>query len=229
MKRTKRDIIGGKVSDDIYKAARIIDNNTIRFHTNNVEHIQLHNTVIIRKFPNGDTQFDTGGWRTVTTKDRMNKYSDFSIWSDKGIWYIRHNPTSWEKRDEFPTYYYYDGIIIGGDGKIVSEELEPDMAKVKRIKRQIAEYVKLITKDNLPMPSQGDCYYCLFHQIGNNTNHLQSHLDEKYLHGSILCNAMREKGWNDTQISCQYAMKLVCNFRRAVRAYLIKHLKVNEG
>jgi hypothetical protein len=58
----------------------------------------------------------------------------------------------------------------------------------------------------------------------SNSDHLFSHLEESYLHGSILVNAMKEYGYNDMQISLHYQMELFDTFKRSVRKYLQKCL-----
>lgn len=50
--------------------------------------VRLHNTNVITFKPNGDVTLRTGGWRTVTTKDRINKYSGVSIYQKKGQWFV---------------------------------------------------------------------------------------------------------------------------------------------
>jgi hypothetical protein len=108
--------------------------------------------------------------------------------------------------------------------------MKADDKKVNAMKKRIAKYVNLITKDNLPVPSNGDCWLCLLrdkdgHTMGENDNsHLLSHLKEKYLHGSILVNAMREVGYKDQQIGFHYQMKLSDTFKRSLRKYLQKRL-----
>lgn len=52
--------------------------------------VKLHATDILTYYVNGDVMLDSGGWTTVTTKQRMNEFSDglFSIYSIKGVWYV---------------------------------------------------------------------------------------------------------------------------------------------
>ena len=73
---TARDLAKGKP----------IDNNTRLFYRGENIAVQLHATDIVIFYTNGDVMLDSGGWKTVTTKDRMNKYSPAQIWQEKGIW-----------------------------------------------------------------------------------------------------------------------------------------------
>jgi len=100
--------------------------------------------------------------------------------------------------------------------------------KFAKLKKQIDNYCKLITKDNLPVPENGDCWYCLmFDKEGKQKDHLLQHIKEKYLHGSILVNAMREMGYSDTRIDLYYYLKDANVFKRSVKKYLTKRLILN--
>jgi hypothetical protein len=50
--------------------------------------IQLHNTYVYSEFNNGDIRISTGGWRTHTTKNRIDQYSKLRIISNKGEWVV---------------------------------------------------------------------------------------------------------------------------------------------
>lgn len=163
---------------------------------------------------------NSGGWRTPTTKDRINSFCNARIYQKNHIWYMRDGSK------------FFDGIKINSEGYPIGEIKTVDLEKVRREKKQIAKFVALITKDNLPTPNNGDCWYCLMKTnegktLGdsfNDSSHLVEHLKEGYLHGSLLVNAMREKGYQDHQIGLHYSMKLADTFKRAVRQYLTKRL-----
>jgi len=67
-----------------------IANNTRSYYRNSGEYIavKLHNTEIIHAYADGRVQLFTDGWRTVTTKERINRYTGLGIYSHKGKWYI---------------------------------------------------------------------------------------------------------------------------------------------
>lgn len=220
MKRTKTEITS--LVDKPMAKSRIVAKNTIEIHyEDGTKAIRLHDTDVVTFHPD-KIVFDSGGWRTPTTKDRMTTFSPFRISQDKGIWYIKG-------------YFFYDGIEMGYDGNLLSENKKPDYKYIKKTKRKINKFVRLITEDNLPVPNNGDCWFCLMKtedgetlgDIGNNHDHLWSHIEEGYLPGSLLVNAMREKGYNDMQIAAHYQMKIADTFRRAVRKYLHKRLLQN--
>jgi hypothetical protein len=51
-------------------------------------HIVLHNTAVVIIFPSGKYQLNSGGWKTPTTKDRINMYSPVKVYQKKHIWYV---------------------------------------------------------------------------------------------------------------------------------------------
>lgn len=50
--------------------------------------IALHGTVVVRLFENGLVQLNSGGWRTSTTKDRINKYSPVGVYQKNYEWFL---------------------------------------------------------------------------------------------------------------------------------------------
>jgi hypothetical protein len=60
--------------------------------------VRLHSTYVITLYADGSVELDSGGWETVTTKERMNRYSGARIFAEKHVWYVvtryvmRHDP-----------------------------------------------------------------------------------------------------------------------------------------
>jgi hypothetical protein len=50
--------------------------------------VRLHNTVVVRIHSDGTYTLNSGGWRTVTTKDRINAYSPVRVSQRKHEWYV---------------------------------------------------------------------------------------------------------------------------------------------
>ncbi len=50
--------------------------------------VRLHRTDVVTLHPDGSQTLNSGGWRTVTTKDRINAYSMARVWSDRGEWKV---------------------------------------------------------------------------------------------------------------------------------------------
>lgn len=52
--------------------------------------LRLHKTRILEFHANGSIVLNSGGWRTVTTKDRMNKFlpGPWSVNQERGVWFL---------------------------------------------------------------------------------------------------------------------------------------------
>ena len=68
---TKREMMEGVEA----KEAKIIANNTVEYiKPDGTKVIRLHHTDILEFPPRGGVIFNSGGWKTVTTKSRMNEF-----------------------------------------------------------------------------------------------------------------------------------------------------------
>jgi hypothetical protein len=53
--------------------------------------IVYRGTPVITYAPNGGITLKTAGWRTVTTKRRMNQHTNARIFAKRGIWYVNYD------------------------------------------------------------------------------------------------------------------------------------------
>lgn len=68
--------------------------------------VRLHNTYVVVFYPHdGCITLHTGGYRTVTTKERINQFITGRVWQKSYSW------------------YYSPAIEIGEDGKVRSETI----------------------------------------------------------------------------------------------------------
>ena len=178
--------------------------------------ILLHNTYIVKYFIDGTIKFNSGGWKTVTTKDRMNRFSPYYVWSERHIWYIAKS-FHWRYRDtnDNDVYLYQDQLYFDEQGKpwlkdesglgieIKPFSKEAEKAKRKQL-RQIDNYIRKGLKrlgNGEISHSEGDCWICSMKRVddgdsmeGNNQySCIQSHIDENYFHFSLVMNAVRSK------------------------------------
>ena len=67
-------------------------NNTYLVRSGKKIAVRLHNTDVVTFTPKTIT-LNSGGWLTVTTKDRMNKYlpSNVKVFANKGEWFVSQN------------------------------------------------------------------------------------------------------------------------------------------
>lgn len=223
MRQTKKEIIEGVKN---IETATKVANNTVKCKLTTGENIViLHNTIVVSE-KNGVYTLNSGGWRTNTTKDRINQYSPARVYQRNSLWYIGDS-------------LFYDGIKINNKNEVVSKVVTPEKVekKTNKIKLKIKKFCDLITKDNLPIPNGGDCWYCYMRTKSGESmgdafkdhSHLLNHITDSYVHGSLLVNAMREAGYRDEQIGFHYSLKYHDTFKRATRKYLQKRLLSYNG
>ncbi len=183
---------------------RKLANNTVAIRRDDGIAVQLHKTDVLTFHSDRETvTYDTGGWLTVTTKDRFNTFgpNGWSVWADKGIWHL-HGPTDDPLR-------YFDGIRVHILNQTVENATDgPNFDSMDRsngqMRKLIAGYVKGLTGETvtglLAQDGRGDCLYC---QMGGDvfdTEHLTSHLRENYYMPNLLLNAYRARGYIDPQL-----------------------------
>jgi hypothetical protein len=176
--------------------SRKLANNTYLVRREEDIAVKLHQTDVVTFKPNGDTVLDSGGWHTVTTKDRMNNYGNgLRLWQEKGRWFVGDYVA------------YADGMVIKADGSISGAgEYQP--ATDKAMKRRIKAYAAICAKDlPLDLPGPGDCWFCLmFEKAGmGDTEHFLSHMEEEYVVPTLVFEAMKSCGY-DPQRNMQFAL-----------------------
>ena len=153
--------------------------------------IRLWNTDILIFRPDNSVEYNSGGWKTKLTKERMNDFAPFGVWSEKGRWYIHHGETK---------FAFADGIRIYPDGTAEGEDTTDVKAfnlLKKRIKRYVGDYATAVINGRVSAPGAGDCFYCSMvdNKTGKpiqETSHLMSHIPEKYYVPSLFVNAVKE-------------------------------------
>ncbi len=178
------------------RESRKIGNNTYLQKRENGIAVKLHETDVVTYLPSGDTILNSGGWKTATTKDRINSYSPKIIHQKNGLWYMGR----WHEPENF---LFQDGIIIKENGSIengLSVETVKDQLKLKRrVKRYVEGYVKALLEGKVPKPDNGDCWDCLMvtedgKTLGEVTksDHLLTHIEEKYYVPSLLMHLVNK-------------------------------------
>lgn len=72
-----------------------------------------HRTEVVSVYLDGRVKLNTGGWDTVTTRDRLNRFQNVcGIWSERGDWYVRVYEGGGKK------YSFSDGMTIHKDGRV---------------------------------------------------------------------------------------------------------------
>ena len=192
--------------------------------------IRLHDTEVVIHYKDRIV-LDSGGYKTLTTKARMNEYTPFNVIQKQKVWYVDGTP-------------FEDGITLYNNGTIKGQGKDPKetIALTKRVKQYSKDYAKEFIKGNVPAPSNGDCWGCLFHKDGKPSiakDHILSHLDEKYYVPSMLHNMLKSrclteytKGaicevWNGKPIKEIYMLKLVEeNIQKAIYKFCARDLGI---
>lgn len=160
--------------------------------------VRLHETNVVTFHKNGKITLDSGGWRTHTTKERMNdaiSEHNFNIIQDKGLWYIG---TGWNDPNKV---LYEDGIVINTKThKLQNAPSQKTMTKIEKTKKKVDKlvskyikgYIAHIKEHGLQDPSGGDCWHCL---EGDTLgfDHYLSHFEEQYYVPRMLANAIVER------------------------------------
>ena len=222
MRETKKEIMEGIEATE----SQIVGHNTVAYtKPDGTRVVRLHHTDILEFPKNGSVVFNSGGWRTSTTKDRMNEFqSSVAIIQDKGLWHLTTNYDPYNNKDTWIPFF--DGITVK-DGKVVNPR-KLAHKKEQFLLKQIQAYCKKLKElPELPTPDGGDCWFCSFHTEDgrvwgelSDSDHLRSHLKGKYIHGSLIWNALKWTG-------CRYPELIVGdrdNVVRAVKRYFKSQL-----
>lgn len=170
-----------------------LENNTYLSKGEENIYIRLHDTNIITFLPNGRTILNSGGYKTATTKDRMNKYlpHPFQIYREQNEWYLygKTSVSFWNDPNKFRNPFK-DGMVITKNGRILKASSQKTIDRNKKLKIKIKEYVKLYTKKlPIPKPSTSDCLYCAL-KLDHDPDHIDWHIKEKYIVPSLAYNAL---------------------------------------
>jgi hypothetical protein len=233
--------------------SRKIGNNTYIERRGEDFAVRLHNTDILTIRPDDSFVVDTDGWLTVTTKDRLNTFAPRGVQfaSDRGQWKVCFN--GWSDIGSKP---YADGMVIypsseGGWTTDPDTELEKALAEAdvhnKATRKAIDKYVKDFrfpqTRQQMEdlggIDVAGDCWYCGMtlengQSMGDfsGSDHLESHMDEKYYVPSLVVNAVKETGRDPGYMG--YMIERVDpdehpglgSLKRDVKSYMSKRLLV---
>lgn len=190
------------------KTRRKLENNTYAIRHDDSISIRLHETDILTFHPNGRVNVTTGGWKTVTTKARLNEYlpHGLSLTQERGIWYwCSYRNGTWTRHGIFA-----DGDSIGPKGALALVSKNSDETATKKLRARINKFAALCaSKVPLEQPGAGDCFFCQMvvaegpdkgkplATVTKDTSHLESHMEEGYCVPSLVYNALKEFGNTD--------------------------------
>ena len=184
---------------------RKLANNTYLCRDSEKINLLYHATNVAVFHSNGDIVLDSGGWHTMTTKERINTALNSTnriIITDKGVWYVarKDNGYCWDKQNWLCRFQ--DGIVIHADGKITGGLTEtPNRQKADKIlKAKVKKYAQRCA-DSVPLdkPNGGDCWLCSmvddkgesWGDSSKDTSHIDSHIKENYVVPSLVFQALK--------------------------------------
>jgi hypothetical protein len=137
-KLTKRDMVAELVATHgAIITANKTENNTLRAKlADGREIVRFHHTDIVTIAKRGAITVTTGGWRSVTTKERLNIHlpAGWNVYSGTGTWLIR-TPAG--------TYPFADGARFAPDGRPLNPALlYREEKRVLRDKALVAKFLK---------------------------------------------------------------------------------------
>lgn len=215
--------------------------------------IRLHQTDIVTWVGDGRVRLDTGGWKSVTTKARINDWLPVGSYlsSVKGEWrVVITNPRDGGGEPVRTEYPYADGItLVQGEfglqavaGTYPSEAVERQLREARaKLRKDIKAYVAKLPVlaegwknqllDTGRVNTTGDCLYCQGivttpdGQQAAGNGHLWSHLREGYIPVTLVLAAYRAKGYQRPEYSfAMHLTHMTDQMQKIVSAYLLKEL-----
>lgn len=98
--------------------------------------LRLHSTDVVTWYRNGDIKLNTGGWNTVTTRDRINEYSPWRVTSEREQLFLIIG--GWENGKRYPfdcrVTIKADGTVEGADdlAEIEAQWKEQDRERARQ-------------------------------------------------------------------------------------------------
>ncbi len=146
------------------------------------------------------------GYGEEITKTRKRKVYGAMV---AGLW-VSYNTPYWEEYEHTyqpdlrDVWQFKDGISIHSDGRVYDFERSPTKMKnrSKAVKEFATEYLAKLSEGRMEAPSNSDCWYCLFKEVGtgrpmgdlSQSDHMVQHLADEYYVPSIIMNALDELG-----------------------------------
>jgi hypothetical protein len=181
-----------------------LENNTRVLNRGSHFSVRLHRTDIVEIDHFNRYKIRTGGWETVTTKDRINKYSPI---------YIKQRDYTWYVQVDGERTPFCEGMVFNREGNLIETAGDENPALKEKANEHVSnlvsdflDYAESEFQDGIPEPGAGDCFICrAYGEPGEpgEIEHLYSHLKEKYIHGSLILYADKVIGRGAPGISIQ--------------------------
>lgn len=216
-RHTKADIlVGAKVAmipctikgePAMKEHAKVVGRNLVEYWTPDGDRVLRYHRTDIIKYIGGTSAhmiLNTNSYRTKTTKDALNigMHPVLFVSQTKGEWFLHCRPQGRRKGWVVP---FYDGMEITGLKKPKADNSGRERDKMLRKKIAVflehvaslwpKEEVGYVNEDRsnavIPLPSEGDCMICRMTVQGVIPDCIEGHMDEKYVHGTLILNAFK--------------------------------------
>lgn len=149
--------------------------------------VRYHDTNVVTYTRGNDSRIvlNSGGFKSSTTKARINEYTPFTLAQRKGQWTLY---TIQSVGYPFADGMSIDPVALTVDG--ANDNPDADLVLRKSINKYSADYIAALFAMNVPAPSAGDCWACK--GIVDDGLHISEHMRESYYVPQMIVNAIAD-------------------------------------
>jgi hypothetical protein len=212
-----------------------IGHNTLLSKRDGEYFVVFHGTEIVT-ITNKNIRLNSGGFRTATTKDRINTIlpAGYHLTTKDGIWYL--------SVPQVGKVHFKDLMTIDRKGRVHGAgDEKKELALHKQIHKFAKGFADAFTKGEVPAPGPRDCWHCgLQTEKGDSNEHLLSHMKEPYYVPSLLVDAAKARGsgwlmnvvfpviW-DKSVTTEERKAFLKNNARSLKQYVARVLRQYLG
>lgn len=177
------------------QTSKIIANNTVYYEdrTGNA-YIRLYKTDVVIKYKDKpEARLSSGGYKTKTTKDRINLGLDKFF--GPTVWAIEQSNRTWYLSNGKTVIPFFDGMHVkftNGEADVLNA-FGNDTKHTQELNKKVDEYskkfIEKFMQGEIPPPSNADCWFCALYP-SSTSEHIESHLEEPYYVPSLLHNSI---------------------------------------
>ena len=200
------------------EAGKPLENNTRLLQRDEDFVVRLHETDVVTLHPDNTFTLQTGGWQTVTTKDRICRFSPARINAEKGFWWLAISG-DWKQKVMFE-----EGMRVNEEGTPLNAHpwQQESLLKKRKLMRQIvndyiAGFMQHYAGKGFPMQNEqafdfsGDCFTCQSMSSKKpapkdiSLGHIVQHMKESYYVPSLFRKAIEWRGYPDPSVIYSWA------------------------
>lgn len=152
--------------------------------------VQYHDTKIVEYHPDGKILLNSGGFRTLHTRYKINEFlpKTWRVWQDKGLWRVTYQKANEIGSGKAKSYLFADGMIlypsgyVAGAKRYTPDNCKPELRLRAQIRKYAADYTQALLSGKIGLPSTGDCFGCSMFEANaaplQNLDHWRTHMLE---------------------------------------------------